>query len=112
MNRSTLNIFLFALFIIPIVLLLWPFAMWGDFASLALRVISAFSAQLLMLNVFKGNILKFIPLALTASMALWGTYLYFTSPHWANATFGNLLADYISPFISCTAAYAVYNRKK
>ncbi|MBQ7283293.1 MAG: hypothetical protein IJW74_00340, partial [Oscillospiraceae bacterium] len=70
MNKSTVNTLLLILFIFPLVLLLWPFAMWGNFASLALRCISAFAAQLLMLNIFKIKILKHIPAVLTALIAL------------------------------------------
>ena len=104
--KKSLNTLLLIGFIVPLVLLFWPFVQWGDIMDLILRVVSALSVQGLLCRVGKHNIIKAVPLILTVLLALWGTYLYFTSPHWANATFwGNLVADYISPFISCAVVY-------
>ncbi|MBR5316831.1 MAG: hypothetical protein IKU39_02950 [Lachnospiraceae bacterium] len=94
--------------IIPIVLLFWPFAMWNDLMSVILRVIPSFAVQVLVLRVGKWNIIKALPILITGIFAVWGTYLYFTSPHWSNATFwGSLIADYASPFISCLVTLLV-----
>ena len=56
----------------------------------------------------KHVIVEFIPVFATGALALWGTYLYFTSPHWANAAVGGLIADYVSPFICCFAVLAAH----
>lgn len=73
-------------------------------------VILSFAVQVLLLRVGKWNIVKALPvLIMMSSFAVWGTYLYFTSPHWSNATFGgSLIADYTSPFISCLIALIIY----
>ena len=105
--KKTINILLVVALIIPIVLLFWPFAMWNDVISLILRVIPSLAVQVLLFRVGKWNIVKALPILLTGAEAVWGTYLYFTSPHWSNATFwGSLIADYVSPFISCLVALA------
>lgn len=103
--KSVINTFLVFAVIVPIVLLLWPFAMWNDVMQLLLRVIPASAVQVLMFRNGKWGIVKWIPILLTGVLAGWGTYLYFTSDHWIHATFwGSLVADYISPFLSCLIA--------
>ena len=87
--------------VIPVVLLFWPFAMWNDVMSLILRIIPSLAGQILLCRIEKWNIVKALPALFTGAFAAWGTYLYFTSPHWNNATFGDLIADYVSPFICC-----------
>lgn len=106
--KNTINALLAVAVIIPIVLLMWPFAMWNDVMAVILRVIPSFAGQVLLLRVGKWNIVKTLPVLLTGVLAAWGNYLYFTSPHWINATFwGSLIADYTSPFISCMVALAI-----
>ena len=100
--KKTINGFLTAAVIVPVVLLFWPFARWNDAMSLILRVIPSLAAQALFCRIGAWKKVKVIPAALTGAEAAWGTYLYFTSPHWSNATFwGSLMADYVSPFICC-----------
>ena len=106
--KKTIDALLVVAVIIPIVLLFWPFAMWNNIMSVILRVIPAFAVQVLLFRVGKWNIIKPLPILITGALAAWGTYLYFTSPHWSNATFwGSLIADYASPFISCIIALIV-----
>ena len=100
--KSVINTLLVFAVIVPIILLLWPFVMWNDVMQLLLRVIPAFAVQVLMFRNGKWDIVKWLPFFLTSVLAGWGTYLYFTSDHWIHATFwGSLVADYISPFLSC-----------
>ncbi|MBQ8144377.1 MAG: hypothetical protein IJ452_02560 [Butyricicoccus sp.] len=87
---------------LPLVLLFWPFAQWSGAISLLLRVLPAVSAQLLLCRLGRCRAL---PLLLTGLFALWGTYLFCTSPSWRHATVTGLTADYISPFFGCIAAY-------
>jgi len=100
--KKTINILLVVTVIIPVILLFWPFAMWNDVMSIILRIIPSLAMQVLLFRVGKWNIVKALPVLLTGTFAAWGTYLYFTSTHWSNATFwGSLIADYVSPFMAC-----------
>lgn len=111
--KSVINTLLVFAVIVPIILLLWPFAMWNDVMQLLLRVIPAFAVQVLMFKNGKWNIVKWFPFMLTSVLAGWGTYLYFTSEHWTHATFwGSLVADYISPFLSCLVAMITCSLEK
>lgn len=107
MKNSTVNALLLSGFILPLVLLLWPFAYWADWASLVFRVISALSVQALLCRIGKYPVIKAVPLIISGGIALWGTYLYFTSPHWSNATPGMLVSDYVSMFIACAIVCGV-----
>ena len=102
--KKTTNILLVFSVIIPLVLLFWPFAEWTDAMSVILRIIPSVAVQVLLCRICKPNIVKAVPALLTGAFAAWGTYLFFTSPHWSNATFGDLVADYVSPFIACLVA--------
>lgn len=99
--KKTVNILLIIAVIIPVVMLFWPFSMWNDSMSLILRIIPSLAVQTLLFRVGKKNIIRSLPVLLTGAFAAWGTYLYFTSPHWSNATVYDLIADYVSPFICC-----------
>ena len=110
--KKTTNILLLFAVILPIVLLFWPFAQWNGAVSLILRIIPSLAAQILFCRAGKRGWIKAIPAVITGAMALWGTYLYFTSPHWQNATVTGLVADYVSPFICCAVVLAVYFIKR
>ena len=103
--KKTVDVLLTVAVIAPVVLLFWPFAMWNDAMAVTLRVVPSLAAQVLLFRVGKWNIVRALPVLITGAFAVRGTYLYFASPHWANATFwGSLIADYVSPFISCVIA--------
>ena len=113
--KTMINTVLIIAVLLPITLLFWPFAMWNDTMSLILRIIPSLAVQIFLCRVGKWGILKALPTVLTGALAAWGTYLYFTSPHWIGATVGDLLADYISPFLCCAVVwltYAVIRKKK
>lgn len=114
MKKATNTLLVFAV-IIPLVLLFWPFATWHGIMALILRIIPAIAVQALVCRVCRSNIVRAIPALLTGAFAAWGTYLFFTSPHWINATAGDLIADYVSPFIGCIIvllAYLLIKKKK
>lgn len=114
MKKATNTLLVFAV-IIPLILLFWPFATWHGFMALILRIIPAIAVQALVCRICKSNIVRAIPTLLTGALAAWGTYLFFTSPHWINATAGDLIADYVSPFIGCIIvllAYLLTKKKK
>ena len=102
MKKITNTLLVFAV-IIPLVLLFWPFATWHGIMALILRIVPAIAVQALVCRISKSNIVRAIPALLTGALAVWGTYLFFTSPHWSNATAGDLIADYASHFIGCIA---------
>ena len=106
--KKTTNILLVFAVIIPLVLLFWPFAEWNDAMSVILRIIPSVAVQVLLCRICKSNIVKAVPALLTGAFAAWGTYLFFTSPHWSNATVGGLIADYVSPFICCIVVLITY----
>ena len=106
--KKTTNRLLIMATIIPIVLLFWPFAQWNTVMAVILRIIPSLALQALLCRIGKTNIIKAIPALLTGAFAAWGTYLYFTSPHWSNATAGDLIGDYISPFICCILILLTY----
>ena len=99
--KKAINTLLVFAVIIPIVLLFWPFATWYGIMALILRIVPAIAVQALVYRICKSNIVRAIPALLTGTFAAWGTYLFFTSPHWSNATAGDLITDYVSPFIGC-----------
>ena len=100
MNKSINTLLVFAV-IVPLVLLFWPFAEWHGIMALILRMMPAAALQALLCRICRSNVVKAIPALLTGAFAAWGTYLFFTSPHWINATVGGLIADNVSPFIGC-----------
>ena len=106
--KKNIDAWLVVMVIIPVVLLFWPFAVWNDTIGVILRVIPSLAVQVLLFRVGRWNLVKILPILITGAFAAWGTYLYFTSSHWYNATFwGSLIADYVSPFISCLSALIV-----
>lgn len=106
--KKTINILLVVAVIVPVVLLFWPFVRWNAVMSVILRVIPSIAMQTFLCRICGLNFVKIIPALLTGMATAWGTYLYFTSPSWSNATIGGLVADYVSPFISCMVVLAVY----
>ena len=105
--KKTTNILLVFAVIIPLVLLFWPFAEWNNVMAIILRIIPSLAVQALLCRVSNANSIKAIPALLTGAFAAWGIYLFFTSPHWSNATVGGLIADYVSPFICCIIVLGV-----
>ena len=106
--KKTTNILLVFALIIPLVLLFWPFAEWNDAMSVILRITPSVAVQVLLCRICKSNIVKAVPALLTGAFATWGTYLFFTSPHWSNATVGGLITDYVSPFMCCIVVLTTY----
>ena len=104
MQNRILKILLAAGVIVPLVLLLWPFAQWDGVMAVVLRILPAFCGQALLCGMGKHRWLKAVLPVLTGLLFLWGVYLFFASPHWSDATVGGLLADYAAPLMGCAAA--------
>lgn len=105
--KKILNVFLVVAIVVPTVMIFWPFAMWNDAMSLILRVIPSFALQILLFRVGKWNIIKALPILITGFFAALGLYRCFNSQSWSNATFGGIVADYVSPFLSCVIALVI-----
>ena len=86
--------------VLPLAILFWPFASWHGLFALVLRMLPAAVLQYLFCSRAKRPWLEAAPLLLTVALAIWGTWLFFTSPHWADATVWGLLADYCSPALA------------
>lgn len=108
MKKRIWNIPLLFGFLIPMVMLFYPFVYWDDAAALILRIIPSACIQLLFCRCAERTLVKLLPLLLTAAGALWGLYLFLTSPDWT-CTFGTYAADYASPALSCAAALWIYH---
>ena len=86
----------------------WPMAYWSTETLVVFRVLAAFCLQLLLCRRSSPRFVARLPLLAAAGFAGWGTWLYFTSPHWQNASFTGLFGGYISPAAACLAAMAVF----
>lgn len=75
-----------------------------------LRFSAAICIQLLLIRTGKSGLVRIAPLALALLAAVWGFFLFLTSPSWQGATFGAFLADYITPMLGCGAAWLLYRR--
>jgi len=111
MKNRILKILLTASVIVPLVLLLWPFAQWDGAMAAVLRILPAVCGQTLLCGMSKRRWLKVVLPILTGLIFLWGVYLFFTSSHWSDATFGGLLADYATPLMGCAAACVICRTK-
>ena len=98
-----------AAFLSAAVLLLQGFALPAitPAVSVLLRICAAIAIQWLFLRLFRKKWLRALPILLTSVAAVWGFFLYLTSPSWRNATFGLFMADYASPALGCAAVWAM-----
>jgi len=75
-----------------------------------LRFVAAACIQYLSLRIARQELVRFLPLMLTFLLAVWGIFLFLTSPSWQNATLGSLLADYVTPLLGCCSAWLVHRK--
>lgn len=68
---------------------------------LTLRIAAAVCVQWVFLHISEKKFIRAIPLMAASCLAVWGFFLYLTSPSWLGATFGLFLADYASPAFGC-----------
>lgn len=74
----------------------------SDTGNLIFRVLAAATIQLFFCRRNWPILLRLLPLLITGLLALWGCLLYFRADaSWQNATFFDLLRDYLSPAIAC-----------
>lgn len=80
----------------------------GDVLHAAARLTAGFCGQLLLCRLPVFRVIKALPAIATGILALWGAYLFFFSASWSSATVGNLIIDYVTPFIGCITALILY----
>lgn len=110
MKNDGLSIVLELTFVVSLLIYLGQdlvFPTFGTILTLILHIIPALCIQILMCRTSWHPALKALPLILTTCFALWGFWLYMTSPSWQNATLGRYFADYVSPAISCALVWIV-----
>lgn len=66
-----------------------------------LRILTAVFGQWLFLRLFQKKLLRAIPTLAAAMAAVWGFFLYLSSPSWVGATLKSLFADYVSFLLGC-----------
>ena len=91
----------FILSLILFCLVLWLVPGRHPLLDLLIRILPALFAQLLLSSITPLKAVRAVPFVLTSLFALWGIYLYNTSPAWIYATLSDLLIDYVSPAAAC-----------
>ena len=79
----------------------------SDTASLWLRLVGAVCCQWLVFRVFEKKLHRAVPLLLGALLAVWGFFLYLSSPSWLGTTFNSFLSDYVSPLFGCLLVWVL-----
>lgn len=78
----------------------------GAALDLILRYIASICVQWLFLRNVQKKAVQAIPIFISAIAAVWGFFLYLTSPSWYGATFHDFVTDYASFFIGCALVWA------
>lgn len=82
----------------------------SSFGNFSLRFLAAVSGQWLVCRSAKSELTQLLPALGTSLFAVWGFFLFLTSPSWRHATFGGFLADYAAPAICCWLVWWMYRR--
>lgn len=83
----------------------WPMAYWSGTTLVLLRATAAFCAQMFFCRRGWRLPVRLLPLLGTSLLALWGGWLFCTSPAWGNAAFAGYFWDHCSPALACGAAW-------
>ena len=75
-----------------------------------LRFLAAICLQLLTLRIGKREILRFAPMAVGFLMAVFGFFLFLTSPSWQGSVFSTTLADFLMPVLGCITAWLIHRK--
>ena len=76
-----------------------------------LRFCAALCIQLLAIRIRRYYLLRFAPIVLAALLAIWGFFLFLTSPSWQSATLGMYAADYLTPVLGCLCGLLLYFKR-
>ena len=66
-----------------------------------LKILGTLCCQWFFLRITKKMILQSIPLMVSGIIAVWGFFLYLTSPSWLHATFAHFVSDYALYSLVC-----------
>ena len=75
-----------------------------------LRFLAALCLQLLTLRTGRKEIVRFAPIVLSFFLAVWGFFLFLTSPSWQGVVLGAALADYLMPVVGCTVGWLIHRK--
>jgi hypothetical protein len=75
-----------------------------------LRFLAALCLQLLTLRTGRKEIVRFGPMVLTFFMAVWGFFLFLTSPSWQGTVLSAALADYLTPVCGCVTGWLIHRK--
>lgn len=69
--------------------------------SFWLRIVGTVCCQWFFLRICRKKLAQAVPMMASALAAVWGFFLYLTSPSWRNATFRDFVSDYAIYAIAC-----------
>ena len=69
--------------------------------ALWMKILGAVCCQWFFLRISPKKFIQAIPLMVSGIFAVWGFFLFLTSPSWIHATFSDFLADYAFYAIVC-----------
>ena len=75
-----------------------------------LRFLAALCLQLLTLRLGRKEVLRFAPMAAAFLLAVWGFFLFLTSPSWQGAVFSTAMADYLTPVCGCVTGWLIHRK--
>lgn len=97
-----------AICLYPLVFQGFAFPYLSSTASVILRIVASVCIQLLLCQLGKNALIKALPLMVTGFFAVFGFFLFLTSPPWQALTFGDFLVEYASPVICCAIVWVLY----
>jgi apolipoprotein N-acyltransferase len=66
-----------------------------------LKILGTLCCQWFFLRVTKKKLLQLVPVMASGLVAVWGFFLYLTSPSWLHATFSHFVRDYALYLLVC-----------
>lgn len=66
-----------------------------------LKILGTLCCQWFFLRISNKRVIQAIPLMLSGIAAVWGFFLYLTSPSWLHATFAHFVRDYALYMLIC-----------
>lgn len=109
MKRTVVNISASAVLLIALFVLFFQgfaFPSISRAVGIVLRLLVGAAVQLLFFANFRRLWLRLLPVVAVFALAIWGGWLYFTSPSWINAELVDWLGDYCSFFFGCLPMWA------
>lgn len=73
-----------------------------------LRLVGAICLQLLLLRTAQKKWIQALPAIAAGVMAVWGFFLWLTSPSWRGVTFTVFFGDYAMPLAGCALVWLLH----